>query len=269
MPNRTPAAAPRRRMILPLFMAALLLSPVLACAEGFYVRAALGVDWTRETRFRDVDPTRGDVAALYGGVTGIDGKPTQTVGDFGAGAGFSLGLGRALTPALRLEAAIEYRPDLAFEGNANYRRTPGSQPVTADLSTTSAILTAWLDLPPIGGLRPFIGLGGGLSYTRIGRTIMRFPGLSQTTTVPGGRNLNLAWTASAGVAKPLTERLTLDVAWRYADSGDVETAQGNIRVLRPDRDLSILIGETRARLTAHGLWISLRYAFQAGGRPGM
>ena len=266
MPNRTPAAAPRRRMILPLFMAALLLSCASARAEGFYVRAALGVDWTLKTRFRDVDPARGDVAALYGGVTGIDGKPTQTVGDFGAGAGFSLGLGRALTPALRIEAALSYHPKLAFEGAANYRRTPGSQSVTADLSTTSAILTAYLDLPRIGGLRPFIGLGGGLSHARIGRTLMRFPGLSQTTTVPGGRSLNLAWTASAGVAKPLTERLTLDVAWRYADSGDVETAQGNIRVLRPDRDLSILIGETRARLTGHGVWISLRYAFQAGGR---
>ena len=262
MPNRIPeAAAPWRRMILPLFLAALLLSPVFACAEEFYARAALGVEWTRETRFRDVDPTRDDVAALYGGATGIDGKPTQTVGDFGAGAGFSLGLGRAVAPALRLEAAIEYRPELAFEGDANYRRTPGRQSVTADLSTTSAILTAWLDLPRIGGLRPFIGLGGGLSYARIGRTLMRFPGLSQTTTVPGGRSLNLAWTASAGIAKPLTERLTLDVAWRYMDSGDVETAQGDIRVLRPDRDLSILIGKTRARLAGHGVWISLRYAF--------
>ena len=261
MPNRTPAAAPRRRLILPLLMAALLLSCVSARAEGFYVRAALGVDWTRETRFRDADPTRGDVAALYGGVTGIDGKPTQTVGDFGAGAGFSLGIGRALTPALRLEAALAHRPELAFEGDANYRRTPGRQSVTADLSTTSAILTAYLDLPRIGGLRPFIGLGGGLSHVRIGRTLMRFPGLSQTTTVPGGRSLNFAWTASAGVAKPLTERLTLDVAWRYEDSGDVETDQGNIRVLRPDRDLSILIGETRARLTGHGVRVSLRYAF--------
>ncbi len=264
MPNRIPAAAPWRRTILSVFLAALLLSPVSACAEGFYVRAALGVDWTRETRFRDADPTRDDVAALYGAATGIDGKPTQTVGNFGAGAGFSLGLGRAVAPDLRLEAAVSYRPKLAFEGDANYRRTPGSQSVTADLSTTSAILTAYLDLPRIGGLRPFIGLGGGLSYLRIDRTLMRFPGLSQTTTVPGGRSLNFAWTASAGVAKPLTERLTLDVAWRYMDSGDVETAQGNIRVLRPDRDLSILIGETRARLTGHGVWVSLRYAFQDG-----
>ncbi len=261
MPNRTPAAAPRRWLILPLLMAALLFSCVSAGAEGFYVRAALGVDRTLETRFRDADPTREDVAALYGDVTGIDGKPTQTVGDFGAGAGFSLGLGRVLTPTLRLEAALAHHPELAFEGDANYRGTPGSQSVTADLSATSLILTAYLDLPRFGGLRPFVGLGGGLSYVRIDRTLMRFPGLSQTTTVPGGRSLNLAWTASAGVAKPLTERLTLDVAWRYTDSGAVETAQGNIRVLRPDRDLSILIGETRARLTGHGVWISLRYAF--------
>ena len=189
MPNRIPDDdAPWRWMIPPLFLAALLLSPVSACAEGFYVRAALGVDWTRETRFRDVDPTRDAVAALYGAGTGTDGKPTQTVGDFGGGAGFSLGLGRVLSPALRLEAALSYRPKLAFEGDANYRRTPGRQSVTADLSTTSAILTAWLDLPQIGGLRPFIGLGGSLSYARIGRTLLRFPGLSQTTTVPGGRS---------------------------------------------------------------------------------
>lgn len=262
MPSRIPAAAaPKRWTVLSILTTILLLSCVSAEAEGFYVRAALGVDWTRETRFRDADSSRADVAALYGGGTGNDGNPTQAVGDFGAGAGFALGLGRAVAPALRLETAVAHRPELAFEGEANYRGTPGSQSVTADLSTTSAILTIWLDLPRIGGLRPFIGLGGGLSHARISRTLMRFPGLSQTTTVPGGESLNLAWSASAGVAKPLTERLTLDVAWRYMDSGAVETAQGNIRVLRPDRDLSILIGKTRARLTGHGVWISLRYAF--------
>ena len=50
---------------------------------------------------------------------------------------------------------------------------------------------------------------------------MEFP--KTTTVVPGGEQVNFAWMLAAGVAKSPGERVTLNLAWRYTDSGTVET----------------------------------------------
>ncbi len=62
----------------------------------------------------------------------------------------------------------------------------------------------------------------------------------------------------------LRKRMILGLAWRYTDSGIVETGKAKGRIVWRDesRDpLEIDLAETRANLSSQGLRISLRYVF--------
>ena len=238
-----------------------------AATDNFYFRAGVVLDWSAQTRFRDEDCSSASPAALYGCGKGIDGAPRSSLGDFGTMAGFEFGLGYAVAPALRLEALIQHRPTFSFEGRANFNQTTGRQKVSADGSSLSGMLAVYLDLPELGLPRlgpfsPFIGAGCGLSRVAIDETRMQFT--RTTTIVPGGDQVNLTWMLTAGLAAPLGEKVTLDLAWRYTDHGAVETGQGKGRIVWHDgnRDpLALGLARTSANLRSHGLLVSLRYAF--------
>ena len=117
-------------------------------------------------------------------------------------------------------------------------------------------------LPKPGPFAPFLGAGISVAYTRIGKTTMTFP--ATTTTVPGGSRTGLAWMATAGAAVALGGRVTLDLAWRYSDLGEVRSPRGPGRVVRRDgsrEPLPLDLAPTKARLKGHGVRVSLRYAF--------
>ena len=206
------------------------------------------------------------MAALYGCGTGGDGAPYRSVGDFGTVQAVEVGLGY-VTGAARFELLVEYRPRFAFEGRANFLAPESRQSVSADLSSVSGMLAVFVDLaglglPRPGPFAPFVGAGIGAAHTRIGKTTMTFP--ATTTTVPGGSRVGLAWMATAGVALALDERVTLDLAWRYTDLGEVRTGRGAGRVVWRDgsrEPLPLDLAPTRARLAGHGVRLSLRYAF--------
>ena len=91
---------------------------------------------------------------------------------------------------------------------------------------------------------------------------MTFP--ATTTIVPGGSRTELAWMATAGVAVAQGERVTLDLAWRYSDLGEVRTPRGPGRVVWRDgsrEPLPLDLAPTKARLKDHGVRLSLRHAF--------
>ena len=74
-----------------------------------------------------------------------------------------LGLGYAAAPSVRFEILVEYRPRFAFEcGALNFLAPERRQSVSADLSSLSGMLAAYVDLPGLGLPRlgpfgPFIG----------------------------------------------------------------------------------------------------------------
>ena len=97
-----------------------------------------------------------------------------------------LGLGYAAAPAVRLEVLAEYSSRFAFSGHANFLETGRRQSVTADLSSLSAMLAAYVDLaglgvPRLGSLEPFVGAGVGAVHNRIGETRMTFPQIPSGT----------------------------------------------------------------------------------------
>ena len=239
----------------------------ISASNDFYLLAGVALDWSETTRFTDKDCSSTSPAALYGCGTGVDGAPRSSLGDFGTMAVFEPGVGYIVAPFLRLEAAVQYRPNFSFEGRANFTQTTGRQAVSADMSSLSGMLAAYLDLPGLdlprpGPFSPFIGGGMGLSRIDIDETRMEFP--KTTTFVPGDCRVNLAWMLTAGVATALGKNVTLDLAWRYMDSGAVETGNAKGRIVWRDgsRDpLEIDLAKTRATLSSHELRLSLCYAF--------
>ena len=246
-------------------------SPALAQSaptpHKFYVRAGAVVEGPVRARFLDRDCASVSPAALYGCGQGPDGAPRSSLGDFGAAAGYELGFGRVAAPGLRLEAVVAHRPRAAFEGRANFLDTGRRQTVAADVSTLSLMLAAYLDLPAlglprIGPFSPFVGGGAGAAHVAIDETRMDFP--RTTTLVPGGARTNFAWMPAAGVAAALGSRVTLEIAWRYTHAGAVDTGLGTGQVVWRDgsRDpLALWLDRTTADLAAHGLAVSMRYAF--------
>lgn len=232
---------------------------------GFYLRGGVNLDLSSETRFGDDDCLSISPAALYGCGKGIDGSPLGSTGDFGTMTGGELGIGYAATPLLRFEALLQYRPGFTYQGNANFVQTAGDQEVTAELSSVSGMLSAYLDLPGFGPFRPFLGSGGGLNVVDIEETHMTFP--NTNTIVPSGRRVDFAVMLTAGFATTLWANMALDVGWRYTDWGFVATGVDTGRVIWRDgrRDpLELELAETRAKLSSHGLLLSLRYAFSRG-----
>ena len=241
--------------------------PMAAIAGDFYLRGGIGLDRAADTTFADLDCSSTSPAALYGCGQGTDGAPYRSRGGFGTAPVLEAGLGYVAGPSARLEALVEYRPRLAFEGRTNFLAPERRQTVTADLSAISAMLVGFLDLPGLGLPRlgsfdPFVGAGAGFVRTRIGETRMMFP--RTTTIVPGAHRTGFAWMLTAGVATALSERTTLELAWRYTDLDAVHTGRGEGRVVWRDgsrEPLVLDLAATRARLRSHGFRLSLRYAF--------
>ena len=233
--------------------------------DGFYLRAGLSLDLSRETLFIDRDCSSS--GNLYGCGKGPDGRPFNSSGKFGTTAGLEFGVGRVVSPSVRIEGTVAYRPRFTFEGHANFLERTRRQEVSADLSSLSALVAAYLDLPAfglprLGPFSPFVGGGIGLSRIDIDETRMEFP--RTTTIVPGGHSVNFTWMLAAGVATTVGEGTTLELAWRYTDSGDVETGRGTGRVVWRDgsrEPLVLNLDETHADLKSHGLHVSMRYAF--------
>ena len=238
-----------------------------AAAEELYLRAGIGLDRPTKTEFRDENCEIEAPVPLYGCGPARDGAPYRSVGDFGTVASFETGIGLSVAPAVRIEALVEYRPRLSFSGHANFLAPERRQSVSVDLSTLSGMVAAYVDLPALGMPRlgpfdPFLGAGIGAARVKTGETRMMFP--ATTTHVPGVSRTDLAWMVTAGVATPLGESTTLELAWRYSDLGTAETATGGGRVVWRDgsREPRLLDqAASEAPLRSHGIRVSLRHEF--------
>ena len=261
-----------------LFCSALRLAVVLlifsaawgpAVAEsGLYLRGGVGLDWSSDTSFRDNDCASQQPPALFGCGAGEDGRPLAARGDFGALAGFEGGVGVRLLPFLRAEALLMHRPEFEFTGEANFLRTPGAQPVSAEVTSTTGMLVGFVDLvglgfPALGPVEPYFGAGLGFSRHRIGRVDYSFPGLgpNAATEIQGGASTSLTHMLTAGAAIRVTKRLLLDIGYRYLDLGEVRTEAGPATITRPNFSRVLDIDETEADLTTHGISTTIRFQF--------
>ena len=235
-------------------------------ASQVYLRTGISVALDASAQFTDVDCTTAMPAALYGCGAGGDGAPLRTAGSFGASTALEVGAGYALSPTLRIELRMTYRPSVAFGGRANFLAPHREQSVAVDGSSLAGLVAAEVELPAafgrgLGGFRPFAGAAVGRVRHRLGETHMSFP--ATETFVPRATHTQWTWAVTAGVARALGQRTTLELAWRYTEQGDVRTGTGAGRVQWRDgsRTLALDLAPTRAGLRHHGAGLSVRYAW--------
>ena len=232
--------------------------------SGAYGRLGAGVNWPETGGFKDANCASKQPPALFGCGTGNNGRRLGATGGFDPALVVEGGLGYRFNRWIRAEALLSWQPDLDFKGKSNFRGAAGSnQPVSGAVSSVAGFGVAYLDLPRVGQLRPFLGAGLGVAHNQIDSLNFRFPGIGARarTTTPGGSSSDLAYLLTAGISLPLSSRLDLDLAYRFSDLGNVKTSSGQANVVRPARTFSIPIEGTSADLKAQGLLLSLRYTF--------
>ena len=143
---------------------------------------------------------------------------------------------------MRAEALLSWRPELEFSGQSNFLgRAGANQPVTGSASSVAGFGVAYVDLPKVGRVCPFLGV----ARNSLSSVSYRFPGIA----------------ANAATVTP--DGSSSDLAYRFSDLGNVHTSSGQAGLSRPTlpAGTTIPIGGTKAALQAHGVQLSLRYSF--------
>jgi opacity protein-like surface antigen len=235
-----------------------------------YIRLGMGVSDSRAATFADQDCAASNPAALFGCGNGPDGNPIGAYGDFGTSVLVQAAWGYYLADWFRGELAFDYRPGVDFAGQSNFTGvTLGTEPVAAKGRNIAIMANGYVQLDALFGegdarVHPFLSGGVGVAFNRTGAITYSFPslGTGDTTITPAGTSTDFAWSLGAGLGIDLTDRLGMELAYRYVDLGTVETAPGDIIITREGRDvLNIPIDSTKAALKAHEVLFSLVYRY--------
>lgn len=236
----------------------------------FYLRAGAGLAFSGDAVFADVDCHSSSPAALFGCIEGNDGRPIGAYGDFGNSPVLDLAVGYQWNSWFATEILFAFRSDLPFSGESNFIQLDPviPQAVSADLCSSSAMVVGVVRPLALLGretsfLEPVVLAGAGIVRNKLDPMVFVFP--DTETITPEGRYTGFAWMMGAGMARRISQQLTLAFSWRYVDLGQVETDIGTMTILdRSSGDVitdSIIIGGTTADLTVNEIAISLIWQF--------
>ncbi len=252
-----------------LLFAVLLVNSAAIPAEaaGWYLRGTLGFEWSLSADYSDADSTAKNPPALFGAGPGRDDRPIGAYGDFGRFPLLEAAVGKQILPWLRSELAVAYRPDIQYRGQANFRGVPGEQPVSSRADSLSGMAHFFLDIAALfgvnlSGFQPYMGGGIGVAHNRQGEMTYEFPsnpGAHNITITPGGNKTDIAYMAAIGTGIALSDRILLDISYRYTDLGRVQTDAGKAYI--NNIPAGIDIAETGAPLRTHGVFAGVRYLF--------
>lgn len=188
---------------------------------GWYLRGDIGYSGYREPEANLVAP---------GGVASLDGENLRGAVSVGLGAGYRF------NGWLRADITADHR----LESRATLFTGPFG-PADADLSSTSVLANAYLDLGTWSGFTPYVGAGLGWNWNRLAA--------STNLPYPDHTEDGLAWALMAGVAVDMGRSLALDLGYRYLSLGEART--GTFAGTHIETD----------RLDAHEARIGLRWSF--------
>lgn len=233
-------------------------------AIQWYIRGSMGVEWSSDADFHDRHCGSTNPPALFGCGKGRDGRSLGSYGDFGSFPVFELAAGAQPLNWLRTDLSLAYRPDMDYQGQANFINTPGKQPVTANAESWTVMANLFLEMAELahldlGVFKPYLGGGIGLSHNHIDRMTYRFPGLTRhrISITPSGSRTDFAYMVTAGTGIQVSERVILDISYRYSDLGRMETDRGNMYM--DSLPSGIEIGPSSAPLRSHGFLLGLRF----------
>lgn len=156
---------------------------------------------------------------------------------------FGVGIGYQFNSWLRFDMTAEYRGDALFVaqdrfpgGNGTFDRgsnefegtfLPGTNEYTADIESWLGLFNAYVDLPTVLCVTPYVGAGIGMSSISVlGLKDVNVPNDS-VFYAADHTETNFAWAVYGGLAYDVNQSVTLDLSYRYADLGDARS--GTVR----------------------------------------
>ena len=246
--------------------------------NGTYFNIGLAHIFPAKARFVDAEKAGSGLPALYG-------NPNRfSDGEF-TGAQLRVGVGYRFSESLRAQLEFATAGNLDFKGNTNYARSGDRQPSIAKLETRQLLLSGFYDFPPwkvISDLRiqSYLGVGMGYSNYRLKDFVQQFPdpdnpkgylrrganGEIPFTRLPEGSGQEFTYMLTTGLVIPVSNRMKLDLSYRYTDAGEIKTDVGDITIVRyredgSRREIPVKIDETVADFKTHALLATLRFYF--------
>ncbi|MBN2428386.1 MAG: porin family protein [Deltaproteobacteria bacterium] len=166
-------------------------------------------------------------------------------GVFGAG----VGLGYYLTKNLRAEIEYFYRDTFEY----NKRPTnDGIANANQELKTQTLMAQVFYDIPNRTPLTPSVFAGAGIAYHETDADAQLL--IAPFFTYQGSNSeTEFAWNIGLGAGYALTDRMAIDLMYRYISLGEVEWK--NNRTDGGD------MGGAEADITANEILVSIRYSF--------
>jgi opacity protein-like surface antigen len=180
--------------------------------DGLYLRGDIGSGIKGRITFRDVNPAAANCDLCNGSFPSTTGNSIF----YGAGIGYRL------TPLFRTDFTVDYLTPTSVEGHTvNIAPSTGS----AHLDSGVALVNVYLDLDGVfpqqfGPFQPYLSAGIGVSRNHLGTT-SGFSSLVGPFTLGAGDATRFAWAVGAGVAYPLNSFVTMDLAYRFMDLGEI------------------------------------------------
>mgnify|MGYP003393474879 CR=1 FL=1 len=195
-----------RKLLSTLAIAALLAGySASANAEGWYGRADVGitVNGQADVPFNDYDyyDSESVESARYVSEWNFFNSAEADLED---GWLVDAGLGYAFANGFRAEGELARRTDEVDVGQPYYEEYYSSS--NDNVIASSLMLNGFYDFNRGGAVQPYVGIGAGYAKVQIGEA----------------DDSNWAWQALAGVAIPLSERMSLDVGYRYFNVDDLD-----------------------------------------------
>ena len=144
-----------------------------------------------------------DISATIPGVGSGDGKFDTNLG-YTVGGAYGYNFSRFFS----VEGEVAYRSNNVESGVVDDEEFEGA----GDLNSLSFMANAILSAPGAGGFTPYGGVGAGLA--RVGGD--------------GDHDLVFAYQAFGGVSKPLSDKLTAGVEYRYLDANEATLRDGGV-----------------------------------------
>ena len=232
-------------------------------ARGPYLRLGAGVQWPETSALKDQRCSSTSPPALVGCGSGDDGRSLGAYGGFDQAPVVDAAIGYRWTSWLRTEALLHWSPQLNVSAQSNFLGAGSNQPVSASGNGLAGFGVLYVDGPSLATVRPFIGAGLGAARTSLSDVTYRFPAISSdaVTVTSGGRSTSFAYLLTAGVSIPVSERLDLDLAYRWTDLGTVKTNAGSAKLVRPAGRSKLAIAGTEIDLQTQAAVASLRFRF--------
>ena len=230
---------------------------------GPYVRLGAGVQWPETSALKDQRCSSTSPPALFGCEQGDDGRSLGAYGGFDQAPVVDAAVGYRWTPWLRTEALLNWSPQLNVSAQSNFLGAGSNQPVSSSGNGLAGFGVLYVDGPSLATVRPFIGAGLGAARTSLADVTYRFPAISSdaVTVTSGGSSTSFAYLLTAGVSIPVSERLDLDLAYRWTDFGTVKTNAGSAKIVRPTGRSNLEIAGTEIDLQSQAVLASLRFRF--------